>query len=631
MNLRRRLRTRRLLFRNADDAQHDGGMGGSDLEDASIEIHPLVHYVCRAVDHLAVERQMRDGHEALDVVADVDDDALVHETHDLRAHLGADRIGLADAEPRILFRLLEAEADPLVLGVDVQNHHVDRVSLLHHLRRMLHALRPAHVGDVNETVDAGLDLHERAEAGEIAHLAADAGAHRILERQHHPGILLRLLHAERDLLLVRIDLEAHCLDGFADGDELARMPHVARPAHLADVHQTLDARLQLDERAVVGDAHDLALHPRADRVLLGHVLPRVALELLEAERDALALPVDVQHLDLELRADLHELGRMRDAAPRHVGDVQQTVHAAEIDERTEVGDVLDHAFPDLVLGQLLHELLALACALALQDDAARDDDVPAALVELDDLELELLAEQLVDVRNATQRDLRAGQERVHAHEVHDHAALDLLDERAFHRLIVLVGEANALPHPHEFRLLLLDDNRPLLILEVLQQDFDFVARLEIRKVLELLERNAAFRLEADVEHDHVVANLEDARLDDLALVDRRHRAVVHLHHGLELVGRVSLVVHELRAEIGERAKLRALLVALLARGKCRRFGWGVELSHTDGNSPGNRGYLGSPRRVRRVERPPMWRPRNVPPATRAGSLVNATMNHRRRR
>src|SRR5206468_4624863 len=135
--------------------------------------------------------------------------------------------------------------------------------------------------------------HERAEAGQVAHLSVDARAHRVLERQHHPRILLRLLHAERDLLLVRIDLQYHGLDRLADADELRRMADVARPAHLADVHEAFDARLQFDEGAVVRDADDLPLDARTDRILLGDVLPRVALKLLEPERDALTLPVDV--------------------------------------------------------------------------------------------------------------------------------------------------------------------------------------------------------------------------------------------------------------------------------------------------------------------------------------------------
>ena len=99
---------------------------------------------------------------------------------------------------------------------------------------------------------------------------------------------------------------------------------------------------------------------------------------------------------------------MRDAAPRHVRDVEQAVNAAEIDERAEVRDVLHDALTDLILLQVLHQLLALAGALVLEDHAARDDDVAAALVQLDDLELELLAEQLVDVGDAAKRDLRSG-------------------------------------------------------------------------------------------------------------------------------------------------------------------------------------------------------------------------------
>src|SRR5215207_4481131 len=49
--------------------------------------------------------------------------------------------------------------------------------------------------------------------------------------------------------------------------------NVSRPAHLADVHETFDARLELDERTIVGDRDDLAGDTRADRVLRRNVLP----------------------------------------------------------------------------------------------------------------------------------------------------------------------------------------------------------------------------------------------------------------------------------------------------------------------------------------------------------------------
>src|SRR5690242_15734102 len=448
------------------------------LEHTHLEVHPFIDHVGRAGDLLACRAELRDRNEALDVVADVDDDALVHQPHDLARDVGANRVGLTNAEPRILLRLLEAKRDPLVLGVDVENHHIDGVALLDDLRRMLHSLRPAHVGDVNEPVDARLDLHERAEARQVAHLPRDSRADRILERQDHPGILLGLFHAERDLLLVRIDLEHDGFDRLTDRDELRRMSNVSRPAHLADMNEAFNARLEFDKCAVVRDRHHLTSHARSNWILLGDVLPRIALELFEPERDALARPIDVEDFDLELCSDGDQLRGMGDAAPGHIGDVEQAVDAAEIDERTEVGDVLDDAFAHLILLQLLHELLALAGSLVLENHSARHDDVAAPLVELDDLELELLAQQLVDVRHAAQSDLRAGQERVDAHEVDHHTTLDLLDEGAFHRLVILVRESDLLPHAHEVGFLLREDDRALLILEVLEENLDFVARLD---------------------------------------------------------------------------------------------------------------------------------------------------------
>src|SRR5690606_1939342 len=121
-----------------------------------------------------------------------------------------------------------------------------------------------------------------------------------------------------------------------------------------------------------------------------------------AEGDALLLLVEVEHDDLDAVAQLDDLAGVAHAAPRHVGDVQQAVHAAEVDERTEVGDVLDHAFANLCLLQRIDDLLAHLGAFLLQHDAARDHDVATQLVDLDDLEVHLLADERVEVGNLTE-------------------------------------------------------------------------------------------------------------------------------------------------------------------------------------------------------------------------------------
>src|SRR5439155_20783166 len=112
-------------------------------------------------------------------------------------------------------------------------------------------------------------------------------------------------------------------------------PAVVR--HLRDVDEPFDALLELDERAVVLERDDLALDDGAGRVALRRRLPRVFRDLLETERDALRLRVELEDLDAHVIADLEELARMIDAAPAHVGDVQKTVDAAEVDEGAVLG------------------------------------------------------------------------------------------------------------------------------------------------------------------------------------------------------------------------------------------------------------------------------------------------------
>jgi hypothetical protein len=140
-------------------------------------------------------------------------------------------------------------------------------------------------------------------------------------------------------------------------------------------------------------------------------------------------PVDVEHLDGDLVADLDDLGRVVDVLPRQLGDVHEAVDAAEVDERTEVDDRGHDALADLALLQVGEEVLALLGLRLLEPGAAGQHDVVAVLVELDDLGLELLADVRLEVAHAAHLDQRRGQEAAQA-DVEDEAALDDLDDGA---------------------------------------------------------------------------------------------------------------------------------------------------------------------------------------------------------
>ncbi len=119
-----------------------------------------------------------------------------------------------------------------------------------------------------------------------------------------------------------------------------------------------------------------------------------------------------------------DLGRVVDAAPGHVGDMQQAVDAAQIHERTVFGDVLDDAVDDLALFERGDQLGTSLGAGLFEDGAARHDDVAAAAIHLEDLEGLRLAHQRADVADRTDVDLRTRQEGHGAVEIDGVAALD---------------------------------------------------------------------------------------------------------------------------------------------------------------------------------------------------------------
>ena len=257
---------------------------------------------------------------------------------------------------------------------------------------------------MDHAVDVVLDLNERAVACHVADLALDVRALRVALLDDLPGVLLALAHAERNLVVLLADLQHDRLDLVAFLDDIIRLGDLLRPAHLGDVDQALDAVFKLNKRAVWHDVDNLALHAAAFRIFDVNGIPRVPVLLLQAEGDALARGVDVQDHDVDFVADLHDFARMLDARPAHVRDVQQSVHAIEVDERAEIGDVLDDAVADghrLEFGQQLRTLLG---AVRLEQVAAAEHDIAAVGHDLHDLEFLLTPQIVIQVARSDEID-----------------------------------------------------------------------------------------------------------------------------------------------------------------------------------------------------------------------------------
>src|SRR4029450_3208874 len=161
-------------------------------------------------------------------------------------------------------------------------------------------------------------------------------------------------------------------------------------------------------------------------------------------------------------------------APRDLGDVDQAVHAVEVDEGAEVDDVRDLALDDIARLKPVEDLLALLLALVLEDGAARQHDIVARAVELDHLAAQRLPEKLVKVLAAANVDQRGRKEAAHA-EVEDEPALDDLDHPALNCLARLRLLLDRLPCELEAGAFLGEDQPALGILLRQHERVDLLA------------------------------------------------------------------------------------------------------------------------------------------------------------
>ena len=170
---------------------------------------------------------------------------------------------------------------------------------------------------------------------------------------------------------------------------------------------------------------------------------------------------------------------MIDSAIRHVGDVQQTIDSTEVHEGAVIGDVLDGTVHDRPFGDHLHGVLALALALLLQQHSARENDVTALLVELDDLEVVGLTNHTVQVLHWTQVHLRTWKEGFHTN-VNTQATLDAGNNKATYGFVSVHCFRDLVPSLHKVGLLLGETQRAGFLGHAVQVHIDGVIDLNVQ-------------------------------------------------------------------------------------------------------------------------------------------------------
>src|SRR5882672_1180159 len=156
---------------------------------------------------------------------------------------------------------------------------------------------------MSEPVDAFPHFNEHSRVGDALDLAANTAANRVTCSDHFPGIRADLFEPQGDSAMMRIDLQDNDIDFFSHGKKFRRMRDALGPRHLRNVQQPFHPLLDLDEGAVIRQAHDFATYMRANCIALGNGTPRVWHQLFESQRHAFTFGIKFQYDYLDLCPD----------------------------------------------------------------------------------------------------------------------------------------------------------------------------------------------------------------------------------------------------------------------------------------------------------------------------------------
>src|SRR5690606_2585110 len=195
-----------------------------------------------------------------------------------------------------------------------------------------------------------------------------------------PRIGHALFDTERNTAALFVNFQHHDFDFVTQLHNLGRIDVLVGPVHFRNVHQTFHAVFDFHEATVIGQIGDAAEQSAAGRVTAGNIGPGIGAQLLQAQRYTIALAVELEHLDVEFLADCDDFGRMLDALPGHVGDMQQAVNATQVHERAVVGEIFDHALNHHAFGEVFQQRLALLGVLVFHHGAARHHHIVAFAV-----------------------------------------------------------------------------------------------------------------------------------------------------------------------------------------------------------------------------------------------------------
>ena len=192
---------------------------------------------------------------------------------------------------------------------------------------------------MHQPVNTFFQFHKRTEGSKITYRAGMFGTDRKFLLNHFPGVGGKLLESQGNLPLLRLNAQHYCFHLVALFQHLSGIFYMLRPAHLGNMNQPLNSLFQFHKCPIISQTDHCAFHRAANREPFLNFIPGMRLKLFETQRYASFFLVKFQDHHVDFLVKFHYLGGMVHPPPRKIGNMQQPVHATQINKHAKIGYV----------------------------------------------------------------------------------------------------------------------------------------------------------------------------------------------------------------------------------------------------------------------------------------------------
>ena len=336
-------------------------------------------------------------------------------------------------------------------------------------------------------------------------------------RELLPWVVFALFQAQGDTTTFFVDIQNHHFHYITNVNNFGWVDVFVGPVHFGNVHQTFNAFFDFNEAAVVSQVGYATSQFSTFWVTLSDSYPWIFAQLFQAEGYTSTLAVKLQHFNSDFVAHVHDFAWVLNAFPRHVGDVQQTINAAQVNECAVVSEVLNDTFDFHAFLQVFQQLIAFCAVFGFDNGTTGNNNVVTLLVQLDYFELKLFAFQVQSVTNWTNVYQRTWQERTNTIQLNSEATFNFAVDNTDHSFSFFVSFFQRDPCFVTFSFLTRKQGFTEAVFYCVQSNVNFVTNLDFQLALgvfELLCRNGGLRFQTGVNQYYVFVDSNNNTAND---------------------------------------------------------------------------------------------------------------------